>query len=88
MILNETRAPSVTTLADLPHRSPARITAFAPGCEHTLALMQLGLVVGTRVEVIRQAPLGDPLEVDVTGARLALRRTVAAGVLVEVEGKK
>lgn len=75
----------MTTLADLAHRTPARIRAFAPDCEHALALMQLGLVPGTRVEVIRQAPLGDPLEVDVTGARLALRRAVARGVLVEPE---
>ncbi len=75
----------MTTLADLPHRTPARLRAFAPDSEHALALMQLGLVPGARVEVIRQAPLGDPLEVDVSGARLALRRAVAAGVLVERE---
>lgn len=73
----------MTTLADLPHRAPALIRAFAPGSEHAIALMQLGLVPGARVQVIRSAPLGDPLEVDVTGARLALRRSVAATVLVE-----
>jgi ferrous iron transport protein A len=71
-----------TSLADLPHRTPALITVLAEG-EHALALMQLGLVPGTRVEVIRQAPLGCPLEVDVTGARLAIRRVVAATVHVE-----
>lgn len=71
-----------TSLADLPHRTPARITVLVDG-EHALALMQLGLVPGTRVEVIRQAPLGCPLEVDVTGARLAIRRIVAATVQVE-----
>jgi Fe2+ transport system protein FeoA len=71
------------TLSDLPHRAPARVRGFEPGSEHALALMQLGLVPGTRVEVIRQAPLGDPLEVDVVGARLALRRAVAVTVLVE-----
>lgn len=75
----------MTTLADLPHGAPARVQAFAPGSEHALALMQLGLVPGARVAVIRQAPLGDPLEVDVTGARLALRRAVAATVLVQVD---
>ncbi|MCO5165578.1 MAG: ferrous iron transport protein A [Planctomycetes bacterium] len=73
----------MTTLVDLPHGAPARVQAFSPGSEHALALMQLGLVPGTRVTVIRRAPLGDPLEVDVMGARLALRRAVAAEVLVE-----
>lgn len=72
----------MSTLADLPFRTPARIQAFTPGSEHALALMQLGLVPGARVEVIRQAPMGDPLEVDVSGARLALRRAVASTVLV------
>jgi ferrous iron transport protein A len=71
-----------TSLAELPYRTPARITSLGEG-EHALALMQLGLVPGARVEVIRQAPLGCPLEVDVTGARLAIRRAVAATVLVE-----
>lgn len=75
----------MTTLADLPFRTAARIRAFTPDGEHALALMQLGLVPGARVEVIREAPMGDPLEVDVTGARLALRRAVAATVLVERE---
>lgn len=71
------------TLSDLPFRRPARVVAFAPAFEHALALMQLGVVPGTLVEVVRQAPLGDPLEVDVAGARLALRRAVAGGVVVE-----
>ena len=62
-----------------------RVRGFVPGCEHTVALMELGLVPGTRVSVIRQAPLGCPLEVDVTGARLAIRRAVAATILVEVD---
>lgn len=75
----------MSTLADLPFRTPGRIHSFAPGSEHALALMQLGLVPGARVEVIRQAPMGDPLEVDVSGARLALRRAVAATVVVERE---
>lgn len=75
----------MTTLADLPFRTPARLRAFTPDAEHALALMQLGLVPGARVELIRQAPMGDPLEVDVSGARLALRRAVAATILVERE---
>jgi len=39
---------------------------------------------GTRVEVLRVAPLGDPIEVRVRGFALSIRRDEARGV--EVEG--
>ena len=73
----------MTTLCDLALGAPALVRGYAPGCEHALALMQLGLVPGTRVEVVRAAPLGDPLEVDVAGARLALRRAACREVQEE-----
>ncbi len=46
-------------------------------------IMDLGLVPGTRVEVVRVAPLGDPLEVKTRRFKLTLRREEAARVLVE-----
>ncbi|MFN8177060.1 MAG: FeoA family protein [bacterium] len=46
-------------------------------------LMDLGLVPGTRVRVVRAAPLGDPLEVLVRGTHLSLRRSEAGHVHVE-----
>lgn len=73
----------MTTLASIGFRVPARVRSLEMG-ELGTSLMELGLVPGTRVEVIRQAPWGDPLEVDVAGARLALRRSVAATVIVEL----
>lgn len=75
----------MTTLAQLALRSPARITGFLSQADLSLDLMELGLVPGTRVEVIRTALFGDPLEVDVMGTRLALRRSVAAQVQVSSE---
>ena len=45
-------------------------------------LLELGLTPGTRIEVLRVAPLGDPIEVLVRGYRLSLRREDAR--LVEV----
>lgn len=46
-------------------------------------LLELGLVVGTRIEVIRFAPLGDPVEIRVRGYNLSLRRHEADGIRVE-----
>ncbi len=45
-------------------------------------LMELGLVPGTDIEMIRRAPLGDPLEVRVRGVHLSLRRTEARHIHV------
>jgi ferrous iron transport protein A len=72
-------------LSQLAHRSPAKITGFSSEGPLSVDLMELGLVPGTQVEVIRSALFGDPLEVDVMGARLALRRSVAAQILVSGE---
>jgi len=49
----------------------------------TRRLMELGLVPGTEIEMVRRAPLGDPLEVAVRGLRLSLRRSEAGNIHVE-----
>jgi ferrous iron transport protein A len=46
-------------------------------------LMELGLLPGTTVEVVRVAPLGDPLELKLRGYRLSIRRSEAVRVEVE-----
>ncbi len=45
-------------------------------------LMEMGLLVGTRVELVRFAPLGDPMEVKIRGYRLTLRRHEAEQIWV------
>jgi ferrous iron transport protein A len=47
-------------------------------------LMELGLVPGTPVELIRRAPLGDPYELRVRGTHLSIRRSEADNVHVEL----
>ncbi len=46
-------------------------------------LREMGLITGTKVTLVRTAPLGDPLEIKVRGYNLTLRKTEAAHVLVE-----
>jgi Fe2+ transport system protein FeoA len=46
-------------------------------------LMEMGLVEGATLEVIRFAPLGDPMEIRVGGYRLLLRKADAAAIEVE-----
>lgn len=45
-------------------------------------LMELGLVPGTPVEMVRRAPLGDPIELSVRGVHLSLRRSEASHIHV------
>jgi ferrous iron transport protein A len=51
--------------------------------EHRGRLLELGLVVGTPVEVVRFAPMGDPVEVKVRGYHLTLRRQEAEHIWVQ-----
>ena len=46
-------------------------------------LREMGVVAGEPVRVVRVAPLGDPIDVEVMGYHLSLRRAEAAHVLVE-----
>jgi ferrous iron transport protein A len=46
-------------------------------------LLDLGFVPGTQVRVVRRAPLGDPLEFELRGYRLSLRKTEAAHIEIE-----
>jgi ferrous iron transport protein A len=45
-------------------------------------LMELGLTPGTPVELIRRAPMGDPLELRVRGAHFSIRRREAEQIHV------
>lgn len=46
-------------------------------------LMEMGLVKGVKVEVLKRAPLGDPVEYKLLGYHLSMRKSEAS--LIEVE---
>jgi ferrous iron transport protein A len=75
-------AREAATLESLPYGVPARVVSV--GGEGALArrLMEMGVVPGAPVCVIKSAPLGDPIEVRVRGYHLALRRSEAQVILV------
>jgi ferrous iron transport protein A len=47
-------------------------------------LMEMGLLVGTPVELVRFAPLGDPVEIKVRGYNLTLRKHEAEQIFVRL----
>ncbi len=46
-------------------------------------ILDMGIIRGTQLEMVKKAPLGDPIEIKLKGYDLSLRQTEAA--LVEVE---
>lgn len=59
------------------------MTSVAGDADATRRLMDMGLIRGTTVEVVRRAPMGDPIEVKLRGFMLTLRRTEAEHITVE-----
>lgn len=72
------------TLADLDFGKAARIESVGGPRAFRRRLLELGLVPGTLVEVVRKAPLGDPLELRARGSLLSIRRGEAEAVRVIV----
>ncbi len=59
-----------------------RIIGFTLASEERQRLLEMGLTVGVEFEVVRFAPMGDPLELRVRGYHLSLRKKEAAGIQV------
>lgn len=73
-------AVSNPSLADVPVGESAIVRSVGGRRDVAVRLMEMGLLPGTRVEVVRVAPLGDPIEVRVRGFALSMRRAEAAHV--------
>ncbi|MDQ1560497.1 MAG: ferrous iron transport protein [Pyrinomonadaceae bacterium] len=71
-----------TTLNTLAHGTEARVVSVDGEGAVARRLMEMGVVPGAPVCVIKAAPLGDPIEVRVRGYHLALRRAEARAILV------
>ena len=67
----------MTTLADLRVGDRAAVVEVEGVDETSLRLMEMGLTPGVEVELLGVAPLGDPLEFELRGYRLSLRRAEA-----------
>jgi ferrous iron transport protein A len=73
----------VNCLADLPVDRRARIVQISGSDDVTMRLLEMGLTPGIEVLVAGQAPLGDPLELEVRGYRLSIRKSEARRVEIE-----
>lgn len=72
------------TLRDVPIGQSARVLSVGGERAFRRRLMELGLLPGTEVRVLRVAPLGDPIEVLARGCHLSIRKEDAGHVPVEL----
>jgi Fe2+ transport system protein FeoA len=70
-------------LSSLKAGSRGIVTAIQIPPERRARLLEMGLLVGTTVELVRFAPLGDPVEIKVRGYNLSLRKHEADLILVK-----
>ncbi len=71
-----------TTLKDLEPGEKGLIEKLAGGGAVKRRMADMGVTKGTLVEVVRVAPMGDPIDVKIKGYHLSLRKEEAAGIAV------
>ena len=71
------------SLCDLEPGDSARVAGYTEASPYGQSLMRLGLIPGTRFEVMRRAPLGDPIEIRFRGFSLTLRPAEAHCLTLE-----
>ncbi|MBE9141453.1 ferrous iron transport protein A [Nodosilinea sp. LEGE 07088] len=90
-----TQRPAQPVNGDLTMPEPLQLGALAVGQSGHIVgyenahsayrekLLSMGLTPGTHFTVTRQAPMGDPIEIEVRGYKLSLRKGEAAALKVE-----
>jgi ferrous iron transport protein A len=71
-------------LSQLKTGDQAQIIGFETDSDYASQLESLGLIPGTKLQVGRVAPFGDPIEIRIRGYALALRRQEAECLVLEV----
>ena len=76
---------SVRALSQLYPGQSGRVLEVTAEPALALNMLEIGLVRGATVRYLRSAPWGDPIEVELDGFLLSLRRTEADSVIVGVD---
>jgi DtxR family transcriptional regulator, Mn-dependent transcriptional regulator len=72
----------ILTIKDLVKGDRARIVEIRSQSQSIKRLMEMGMTVGTTLEVERVAPLGDPIDIKLKGYHLSVRKNEAEGIYV------
>ena len=72
------------TLTDLPVGSEGRVISVNADNGIARRIMEMGVIPGVTVSVVKAAPFGDPIEIRVRGYSLAMRKTEADAIEVSL----
>lgn len=78
------RKNNMIPLAELKPKQKARIAKIGRAGPVTRRIIEMGVVKGTPIEVVKIAPLGDPIEVKIKGYNLSLRKEEASKITTEL----
>jgi len=78
-----TMAASPQPLVSLPVGGAGTILEIKVPADQRGRLLEMGLLVGTPIQLVRFAPLGDPVEIKVRGYHLTLRKHEAEQIWVQ-----
>ncbi len=70
-------------LSDLPVGMQVQVLHLKATGLSRRRLLDLGLVPGTQIKILRKSPLGDPTAYEIRGASVALRKEEASNILVQ-----
>ncbi len=70
----------MSRLTELVIGGRGRVSGIDGGDEISVRLLEMGLTPGVEVHLLGAAPLGDPLELEVRGYRLSVRKSEAARI--------
>ncbi len=68
---------NTSSLSQLEMGQKAQVVGVSGQGEVSHRLLEMGVTPGVEVRLLRAAPLGDPLEFEIRGYRLSLRRSEA-----------
>lgn len=77
MMAKALQPPVRNTVTDLAIGKPARVVAVHGKGRVSQRLLEMGVVPGTTIEVVKSAPFGDPIQIRIRGYNLAMRRSEA-----------
>jgi len=75
--------PTAQNLDDAPLLEHVRVRRVDGERAFRRRLLELGVLPGTTVRKTKIAPLGDPVELEVRGRRLSIRRAQARAISIE-----
>lgn len=75
----------ITTLDNLKTEQICNVIEINVQGETKYRLLDMGIIPNTKIKLIKKAPLGDPIQIELRGYSLSIRKEIAQKIKVEVK---